>query len=300
MPTAPSVAPPLFALRLCLLLSLLLAVCACAGASPGSALADDAATESRYPLLPLSLLNAEQRARFITLAQSELCPCDGILDSLDACLQRDNGGCRLSLQIAKGAMRKMKEGESDSDISDHIIQSVQLAKKVYTFDLKQTPFKGADPSKAKVVIVEFADFQCPHCARAAKTMREVISDSDQVTVYFKQYPLKMHEHARAAAQAALAAHRQGKFWEMHDALMENQETISPDNIQAWAKSLDLDMARLAADMASPDIDAIINADVLAGDDADLTGTPTIFVNGVRFDGSLEELEEAVKDRLKEP
>jgi protein-disulfide isomerase len=280
-----------------LLLPLLLVLLSACAALP-SVFADAPPADARYPRLPLVLLKDDQRARFVTLAQGELCPCDGALDSLDACLQRDDGGCRLALQVAKGAMRKMREGESDSDIGDYIIQEVQRAKKVYTFDLKDTPWKGADPANAKVTIVEYADFQCPFCARAAEAL-DALAQGPGVTIYFKQYPLKMHEHARAAALASLAAHRQGKFWPMHDALMSRQGSISPANIKAWAKELGLDMARFEADVASPALEAIINADVLEADDFDLTGTPTIFLNGVRFEGSLEELRDAVAERAKE-
>lgn len=288
LPTLPASLAPL------LLLLALLSACAALPA----ALADAPPSDTRYPKLPLALLNPDQRARFVTLAQGELCPCDGTPDSLDACLQRDDGGCKLALQVSKGAMRKMKEGESDSDVSDFMIQEIQRAKKVYTFNLKDTPWKGTDPAKAKVVIVEYADFQCPFCARAAEALAPIAEQSG-VTVYFKQYPLKMHEHGRAAALASLAAHRQGKFWPMHDALMSRQASITAANIRAWAQDLGLDMARFDADIASPDLEALINADVLEADDFDLTGTPTIFLNGVRFEGSLEELQEAVSERLKE-
>lgn len=278
-------------------LLLLAVLCACAVSAP-SLWADDQPASKPYPKLPTTLLNAEEQSRFSKLAQSELCPCEGSLDSLDACLQRDNGGCRLALQIAKSTMRRIKEGESDSDIVDAIVKEVELARKVYTFDLKNTPHKGADPSSAKITIVEYADFQCPYCARAADTMKSLLKEhGSQLTVYFKQYPLKMHDHARLAAQATLAAHRQNKFWELHDTLMEKQSEISPENIQTWAKDLGLDMPRFNKDLS--EVDPLVAADLSEGDSFDLTGTPTIFINGIRFEGSLEELTETINERLKE-
>ena len=107
---------------------------------------------------------------------------------------------------------------------------------------------------------------------------------------YKQFPLTtIHPQAMLAAKAALAAGRQGKYWEMHDLLFENQRQLGPDKYTELAEKLALDVAQFQKDMESPEVLAQINHDMQDGKAADVTGTPTLFVNGKRlmnrsFDG----------------
>ena len=281
---------------MCLLL-LLLSTLAVSHAP--QAFAEDAVKEDRYPMIPLKLLEGDQQARFLKIAQAELCPCEGVFDSLDACLQKENAGCSLAFNVATLAMRKLKEGESDSDVVDAIVKQIERARKVYTFDLDGVPHKGAAPEKAKLTIVEFADFQCPHCARGSKTLRDVVKKhGDEITIYFLQFPLPGHPHSRLAARASLAAHQQGKFWELHDLMMDNQSTLSPDNITAYAQMIGLNMDRFNADINDKKIETMIDASLQIGTQVELTGTPSFFINGIRFEDSLEDLEKTIDERLK--
>jgi protein-disulfide isomerase len=137
-------------------------------------------------------------------------------------------------------------------------------------------------SHAPVTIVEFSDFQCPFCKRAATLLADVQKQhGDDVRVVFRNYPLPYHKNAQLLATAALAAKEQGRFWEMHDKLFANQETlaaITRATLDGYARELGLDVARFDAALDGGKLAAQINADVLAGGSL-VDGTPTLFVNG---------------------
>jgi len=102
---------------------------------------------------------------------------------------------------------------------------------------------------------------------------------DKLKVVIKHFPLTNHKFARIAAQASLAAHKQGKFWEFHSKLLENYDSINDDKIEEIAIELKLDMEKFQADINLPDIQRIINRDIQNGKDIGVAGTPTIFING---------------------
>ncbi len=104
---------------------------------------------------------------------------------------------------------------------------------------------------------------------------------------FKQYPLDNHPHAAIAAAAALAAQKQGKFWQMHDALFANRNDLSRPNLVALAKQNGLDVKRFEQDMDSDAVREWIVRDTQDGDRAGVEGTPTIFINGQKFNGAIE-------------
>ena len=102
---------------------------------------------------------------------------------------------------------------------------------------------------------------------------------DKLKIVVKHFPLTNHKFARIAAQASLAAHKQGKFWESHSKLLENHDSINDDKIKEIAIELKLDMEKFQADINLPDIQRIINRDIQNGKDIGVAGTPTIFING---------------------
>lgn len=147
-----------------------------------------------------------------------------------------------------------------------------------------SPFTG--PKHAKVTIVEFSDFQCPFCSRGAQAIHEVISSYPKdVKVVFRHQPLPFHSNAMPAAKAAMAAAKQGKFFEMHDKLFANQNDLSPAKIEGYAQELKLNMAKLKADMESSEIADQIRKDSEYGTKVGANGTPTFFVNGRIFVGA---------------
>ncbi|MGI5861320.1 MAG: DsbA family protein [Myxococcales bacterium] len=147
-----------------------------------------------------------------------------------------------------------------------------------------SPFKG--PAHAKVTIVEWSDFECPFCSRGANVAHEIMKAyPNDVKFVFRHQPLSFHKNARPAAKAAMAAHRQGKFWEMHDQLFANAKSLTEENFIAWAKELGLNVDKFKADMADPEIDKQISMDSSDGMKIGASGTPTFFVNGRKVSGA---------------
>jgi protein-disulfide isomerase len=148
----------------------------------------------------------------------------------------------------------------------------------YTINTKGSPARG--PESAKVSIVEFSDFQCPFCRRVTPTMDKLTTEyGDQVRIVFKNLPLSIHPKAQGAHAAAEAAHRQGKFWEMHDRIFANQRNLEPEVFEGYAKEIGLDMDRYRADVASSDVKDRIGADMEEAQKLGVSGTPGFFVNG---------------------
>lgn len=138
---------------------------------------------------------------------------------------------------------------------------------------------------SKVKLVEYADFQCPGCGSFFPILKQVKEKyKDQVTFQFVNFPLTtIHQNALAAHRAAQAASNQNKFWEMHDLLYQNQSNWSasgdaPSIFESYAKDLGLDMSMYQNDFISAQTNAVINADVQAGQKLKVTGTPTFFLN----------------------
>ncbi len=157
------------------------------------------------------------------------------------------------------------------------------------------------PDDALVTIVEFADFHCPFCARAASSIKTVQKKYDKdVRLVFRQRPLSMHPHARDAARAALAAHRQGKFWEMHDLLYEKQ----PKDLEGFkklAKRLELDEDQFVADFEdeSGELEEWIKLDETVATHFGSGGTPAFFINGRFISGAqpYNVFDDLVKEEL---
>jgi protein-disulfide isomerase len=136
------------------------------------------------------------------------------------------------------------------------------------------------PADAPVTIAVFDDFECPYCARAVPLLKDAQSAyPDKVKLVFKNFPLAMHQHARAAAIASLAAQRQGKFWPLHDLLFENFNKLNPQKIRELAEQAGLDMNRFDQDQKDAKLQQRIDADIQEGQRVGVRGTPTIFVNG---------------------
>jgi len=122
---------------------------------------------------------------------------------------------------------------------------------------------------------------------------------NDVKVVFKNFPLRSHKFAEAAALAALAADRQGKFWQMHDKIFENYNKLSDDKLKSFASEIGLNMAQFEADKADQQLFRQVQADLKNGVDAGVRGTPTIFVNGRRLKNrSMAGFEAAINAQLK--
>ncbi|MBZ5714639.1 DsbA family protein [Nannocystis pusilla] len=143
------------------------------------------------------------------------------------------------------------------------------------------------PNDALVTVVEYSDFQCPYCAKVTDPLKDAMGTYEgDVRLIFKHYPLPGHTAAPGAAQAAWAAHQQGKFWEMHDLLFANQKQLDDKSLEGHAQKLGLDVAKFNADRTSDAAKAAVDSDYTSGGKAGATGTPYFLVNGRPYSGSL--------------
>jgi protein-disulfide isomerase len=154
----------------------------------------------------------------------------------------------------------------------------------YTVTTKGAPAVG--PEEAAVSVVAFSDFQCPFCSRAVPTLEQVEEEyGDKVRIVFKHLPLSMHPKAPAAHAAAEAAHRQGKFWEMHDRIFADQREMSPERYVEYATEIGLDIDQFNADVASDEVKKRIEADTSEAARLNVRGTPAFFINGKYLSGA---------------
>jgi protein-disulfide isomerase len=170
---------------------------------------------------------------------------------------------------------------------------------VYRIPLGSAPSRG--PATAKVTIVEYTDFQCPFCARVSPTLDKLRTEfGNDVRVVVKNLPLDFHNSARLAAQAAMAAHEQGRFWAYHDKLFENQQALGRDSLVAYAQEIGLDMKRWKAALDSPRIKARVDADLKEAGRFGARGTPTFFFNGKQVNGAqpYENFEKVVRSEIE--
>jgi len=164
------------------------------------------------------------------------------------------------------------------------------AEQIFKAEVGSAPVHGE--ADAKVTIVEWSDFQCPFCGRVMDTLHQIEKNyGSDVRIAFKQNPLPMHPNAPYAAKASIAAHKQGKFWQMHDKLFEannshQQDALNQDKVDAMARDLGLDMEKFKADAASPETAQAIAADQAQGAKLGASSTPHFFINGARVSGAM--------------
>jgi protein-disulfide isomerase len=176
-----------------------------------------------------------------------------------------------------------------------------------TIPIGDSPVLGK--ATAPITIIEFSEFQCPYCARGSKTMKEILEKyPNDVKVVFKHFPLAFHKQAADASKVALAAGEQGKFWEMHDKLFENQKQLkgkSPADMKEFgaglAKQIGIDVNKFKKDFDNDKWDEIIKRDQALGKKLSVRGTPHFFVNGERVKGAqpAAKFEEIIKKQLEE-
>ena len=156
--------------------------------------------------------------------------------------------------------------------------------KVYPVKPGDAPSKG--PANAPLVLVVFSDFQCPFCKRIEPTLAELEKHyPGKVRVVWKNYPLPFHNNAEPAAEAAMAADAQGKFWPMHDRLFENNTALDRESLENYAAAVGLDLPRFRADLDAGRYKARIEADKQEGSDLGVVGTPAVFINGRKIAGA---------------
>jgi Na+:H+ antiporter, NhaA family len=145
------------------------------------------------------------------------------------------------------------------------------------------------PVDAPVTLVEYGDFQCPFCGAAHPVVESVRATmGDDLQFVFRHFPLTtMHPNAEPAAEAAEAAGSQGRFWPMHDSLFLHQDRLAAPDLVARAHALHLDVDRFTAELADRSHAGRVREDFLGGVRSGVNGTPTFFVNGIRYDGPVD-------------
>ena len=144
------------------------------------------------------------------------------------------------------------------------------------------------PAEAPVTVVEYGDFECPYCGQAEPVVRELLADFGDVRYVWRHLPLTdVHPRAQAAAEAAEAAAEQGKFWEMHDLLLDHQDALRVSDLIGYAEELGLDVERFQEDLRRRTGAARIAEDVDSADLSGVSGTPTFFINGRRHYGAYD-------------
>ena len=162
------------------------------------------------------------------------------------------------------------------------------------------PSRG--PANAPVTIVEFSDYQCPFCKRAEPIVQEVLKRyPDKVRLVFRHFPLPMHPNARPAAEAALCANEQGKFWEFHEKVFGGTGLEEAD-LTGYASAAGIDAEKFKACVAERRFKDKVDADTKAGSEAGVSGTPAFFVNGIMLSGAMpvEKFSAIIESELKNP
>lgn len=241
---------------------------------------------------PLSMVHSLDNKRVFILGD------DGIIH-----IYSSEGVKQGSIPVAKGvtAIDIAPRGELlyliNSDDNTFTSLSVSFTA---TVDITGAPFIGKE--NAPVTIALFSDFQCPYCSKIQPELDQILEKNpDTVKIAFKNLPLtNIHNMAETAALAGLAAHNQGKFWQMHDALFAMNSQLTKEKILAAAKEIGLDMDKFNGDLNNEATKQHLIKDVMDARNAEVSGTPTLFVNGRRVNdrspAALQKLidEEAAK------
>jgi len=265
-----------------------------APAAPAAPAAKDAwKTMTELNKVDFTGLSAAQKTTALEILRDTGCTC-GCGMKIAECRVNDKN-CPRSPGLAAQVIAGVKAGTS----ADEIRKSMATPKAApptrakrpvlgeqVTIPTAGSPFKG--PKDAKVTIVEFSDFQCPYCSRAIPWVDSILKAyPNDVKLVFKQYPLPFHKQAKMAAEAGLAAHQQGKFWELHDKMFANYRELSRDNVVAWAKELGLDEGKIAAALDAGTYSKAVDKDMADGQKVGVRGTPTFFLNGKLYGGGRD-------------
>lgn len=265
--------------------------------------------KSAAPLLPpeacqAGLQNVDYTRR---TAVSRAAPCLLLVEKLCSSLGQDSESCELvrdqtpSFPPERCELMLQHLDEVLADLQKRDDASRPLTQEKWASVTGGNP-PSVGPKDAKVVVVEFSDFECPFCARAA-AVTERLRDrfGDKVRFVFRQFPLPMHEHAALAAQASLAAHAQGKFWEFHDALFENQDELARDDLIALAGKLGLDVDTFTKALDEGTYQPAVESDFTLGESLPVLGTPTVFINGVPVANATDydDVESVIEKELAE-
>ncbi|MFT3767206.1 MAG: thioredoxin domain-containing protein [Minicystis sp.] len=276
-----------------------LVLAACSGAStvpaqdpPGVASATPARAEARpsprasttpkaLPGLEGIELDTRDNNTFWALVSQLYAPCPSEAVSIAQCIE-ESRPCAACRPAARLLAEKVQAGITGDQARE--LYAVRFGPNLKEVDPADSPSLG--PSDAPITIIVFSDFECPHCRHAMPLLDRALQKfSPRVRLVHKFYPLRQHSHAEAAARAAIAAHNQGKYWEMEKVLFGHQADLGDSDLERYAKELGLDMKRFRNDLQDKRTTKILERDHADGERAGLSGTPFILVNGREFDST---------------
>lgn len=243
---------------------------------------EDAAFIDDAPGINVRRLSRGQRDAFLAIINTQSSACNAP-HSLAQSL-RDDPSCHDSKVVAQFVADALRTGASTSDIRGEL-PSVEKGLVHQDIDVKGRPVYGA--VDARVTVVVFADFECPHCKRESSKLRATIDKANGAArLVFKHFPLGHHTVAKQAAIASEIAHRSGKFWEMHNQIFANQSRLTEAMLTDFAANIGLDSKQFAADLGAQVGKAVVEADREEGDRLQINGTPAVFVDGRLVTSSL--------------
>jgi protein-disulfide isomerase len=266
--------------------------------SPGDGNSPRPESEQERPIRDVTLpgvdtssLTTREKKAWSRQVSEQLAPCPDQPVSIAECVS-EKRNCKACLPAAKFALQAVQRGMAPEQV-EALMNARFAPDQVRNIDLEGSPSKG--PANAPVLLVEWADFECPACDAAVPAIDGIYERfPGKVRVVFKHFPLAMHPNAEIAARAAVAAQGQGKFWKMHAGLFAADPPLTRPTIDAVARQAGLDMQRFVKDLESEETADAVARDRKQGEAAELTGTPTVFVNGRRF-VSLTEFDADLRD-----
>jgi protein-disulfide isomerase len=232
--------------------------------------------------IDVSKLEGDKSQLFYKLINSLKSPC-GKAHSLRTSFTSDTS-CKRAPFAVRYVLAMIEDEGPEDRVREEYARKYERTASPVKLDTSRAPHIGANDAPIK--LVEFYDYECPHCQAFKAQLEQVEADkSSEVGVSFMMFPIESkHPEARSAAQAALAAGQQGKFKEMHDRLFAPQAAHGRDAVMGYAKEIGLDMAKFqkAYDDASPQV----TTDLQQGQDAGVDSTPTLFFNDRKYEGPM--------------
>jgi protein-disulfide isomerase len=221
-------------------------------------------------------LPAEAQQRLLRIAAEQKCPCAAEPGTLSECARA--GHCVRARFAVRAVLRGLSRDEKDTDITARLLERFG-PREPEKVDLDGVPCRG--PADAPAVMVLFSDFECPWCALGRELVELLQKQAgSRLRVCFKHLPLiRLHEHSQLAAQAAVAAQRQDRFWPMHDRLFTHQKELARDDLIEHARALGLDLDRFRRDLDSSEVVARVKRDADEAARLRLRGTPSFLING---------------------
>jgi protein-disulfide isomerase len=258
----------------------------CRSPGSGGGEASNAEPEKSIDLkgVDTSALTAREKSDWSAYVSEALSPCPDQPVSVAQCVN-ESRPCKACAPAAKYLVEQVRRGRTRTQV-EAAYRARFAPDQVKNLDISGSASKG--PEGAPIVIVEFADFECPACAAARPVVEDVFEQHPgQVRLVFKHFPLGMHPNAEKAARASVAAQKQNKFWELYGLLFENQTALSPDNVEKLAEKAGLDLARFRQDRDSEAVADSVAKDRKQGEALQLDSTPTLFINGRKFPATTD-------------